>query len=154
MVNGRRGDPCGRPSGSLPLLSPNAQRLSPVVRRNDMNRITRLLLLCVFALVGTSAGPVGAASPYGWVRPDGRPVVWNNSQPISYSVDQGPLGRLSNADAVTLVQAAFQRWQSVGTPSISFAPAAPLPQDITGANVMAFLNNLPAGVTPILFDSH
>ena len=66
-----------------------------------MNRITRLLLLCVFALVGTSAGPVGAASPYGWVRPDGRPVVWNNSQPISYSVDQGPLGRLSNADAVT-----------------------------------------------------
>jgi len=72
-----------------------------------MNRITRLLLLCVFALVGTSAGPVGAASPYGWVRPDGRPVVWNNSQPISYSVDQGPLGRLSNADAAALVQTAF-----------------------------------------------
>ena len=85
-----------------------------------MNRITRLLLLCVFALVGTSAGPVGAASPYGWVRPDGRPVVWNNSQPISYSVDQGPLGRLSNADAAALVQTAFQRWRDVNTASISF----------------------------------
>jgi uncharacterized repeat protein (TIGR01451 family) len=119
-----------------------------------MNRIVRLLLLCWLALVCTRAVPAEAASPYGWVRTsDGRPVAWNNSQPISYSVDQGPLGNLSNADATTLVQTAFQRWAGVDIASISFTPAAPLAQDITGANVLAFLNNLPAGVNPIIFDS-
>src|SRR5260370_39054337 len=101
-----------------------------------MRYIIRLLLLCAFALSWSSALPLRAAAPYGWVRSDGRPAAWNNSQPISYSVDQGPLGRLANADAVTLVQAAFQRWQSVNTASISFTPAAPLPQDITGANAL------------------
>jgi uncharacterized repeat protein (TIGR01451 family) len=118
-----------------------------------MRSIVRLLLLCVFALVWASGVPVGAAAPFGWVRPDGRPVAWNNSQPISYSVDQGPLGRISNSDAVALVQTAFQRWQQVDTASISFTPAAPLSQDITGANVLGFLNNLPAGVNPIIFDT-
>src|SRR5947209_4586561 len=119
-----------------------------------MRSIVRLLLLCVFALIWTNGVPVGAAAPYGWVRPDGRPVAWNNSQPISYSVDQGPLGSLSHADAVALVHDAFfQRWQQVDTASISFTQAADLPQDITGANVMAFLNNLPAGVNPIIFDT-
>src|SRR5207249_68160 len=67
--------------------------------------------------------------------------------------DPGRLGRLSTADAAALVQAAFQRWQQVDTASISFTPAAALPQDITGANVMAFLNTLPAGVNPIIFDN-
>src|SRR5262249_7872836 len=118
-----------------------------------MRSIVRLLLLCLFVLGWSSGVPVGAAAPFGWVRPDGRPVAWNNSQPIAYSVDQGPLGRLSNADAVALVQTAFQRWQQVDTASISFTQAAGLPQDITGANVMAFLNNLPAGVNPIIFDN-
>src|SRR5437588_9077110 len=118
-----------------------------------MKQIIRLMLLCIFALAWSSAIPVRAAAPYGLVRSDGRPVAWNNSQPISYSVDQGPLGRLANADAVALVQTGFQRWQQVDTASISFIQAAPLSQDITGANVMAFLNNLPAGVNPIIFDN-
>src|SRR6266852_350026 len=118
-----------------------------------MKQIIRLLLLCIFALAWSSAMPVRAAAPYGLVRSDGRPVAWNNSQPISYSVDQGPLGRLSNADAAALVQTAFQRWRDVNTASISFTPAAPLAQDITGANVLAFLNSLPAGVNPIIFDT-
>jgi uncharacterized repeat protein (TIGR01451 family) len=117
-----------------------------------MKALIRLLLFFL-ALVGASGMPVGAAAPYGWVRPDGRPFVWNTSQPIPYSVDQGTLGRLSNSEATTLVQTAFQRWDDVDTAAISFAPAAPLTQDITGANVLAFLNNLAPGTNPVIFDN-
>ncbi len=118
-----------------------------------MKSYLRLLLLCFLALWGAGETPVGAAAPYGWVRSDGRPLVWNTSQPIPYSIDQGPLGRLSNADGAALFQAAVQRWDDVDTAAVNFAAAPALSEDITGANVMSFLNNLAPGVNPVIFDN-
>lgn len=81
------------------------------------------------------------------------PYAWDTSRPVPFNPDQGPLGRLSNEQAVALTGELFQVWQDVRTASIEFQRAASLPLDITGSNVMPFLNNAPPGVNPIIYDT-
>ncbi|HXF05773.1 MAG TPA: DVUA0089 family protein [Blastocatellia bacterium] len=91
----------------------------------------------------------------------GRAFVWNVSRPIAYTPDQGPLGPLTNDQAVALTQEIFSIWASIPTTTIRFQPSGQLlTTDVTGSNVMSVLDDLVedcrAGrgcVNPVIFDS-
>ena len=92
----------------------------------------------------------------------GQPVVWPGGQ-VRYFVDQGPLGSLSNAQAVAMVDASAAVWNSVSTAAVSLADAGTLDEDVNGSNVLAGNGFLyaPADVAPgatatpvaVIFDS-
>ena len=94
------------------------------------------LSLCLLLF---SSRPIEAGGPL-LVTKTGAPYVWATSQPVTFTPDQGPLGVLSNADAVALTSDLFRIWEAVPTARIRFQPAGQLPMDITGENVMEFLN--------------
>jgi len=92
----------------------------------------------------------------------GQPVVWPGGQ-VRYFVDQGPLGPLSNAQAVAMVDASAAVWNSVPTAAVSLSDAGTLAEDVNGSNVFAGNGILyaPADVAPgatetpvaVIFDS-
>jgi hypothetical protein len=79
------------------------------------------IVLAVFLLVCCcplfAGGPLYVGGNYGI---PGKPFTWDNSQPIQYRVDGGTLGKLSHADAVQMVNAAFNAWANVPTAALSF----------------------------------
>jgi hypothetical protein len=50
---------------------------------------------------------------------DGQAFVWDNTKPIQYRTDGGPLGSLSNSVANGMVAQGFQTWARVSTASLS-----------------------------------
>lgn len=92
----------------------------------------------------------------------GQPVVWANGQ-VHYFVDRGPLGPLSNAQAVAMVDGAAAVWNAVPTTAVQLTDAGSLAEDVNGGNVMAGNGVLaaPNDVTPsatttpvaVIFDS-
>jgi len=64
----------------------------------------------------------------------GIPLVWDNSKPISYRVDSGPLSQLpsgggvviDNAHGLTRVQNMFANWSAVPTANLSITNAGGL----------------------------
>jgi hypothetical protein len=116
---------------------------------------TRCLIpmIVLLALLAGFSGPVRAGGPF-YVTAEGRPYAWDPSQPVRYVLDAGPLGSHSRAAAVALVEQALRTWEAVPGARLRFEPAGELPQDITGASSLAFLNGLkPGDPSPILFDS-
>jgi hypothetical protein len=57
----------------------------------------------------------------------GQPVTWAGGQ-LHYYVDQGPLGPLSNSQAVAMVDSAAAIWSAVPTAAIKLTDAGPLGQ--------------------------
>jgi hypothetical protein len=105
-----------------------------------------ILSWACFLMMVTS---IQAAGP-SLVSPNGSPIRWGSQHiPVSYYVDQGNLGSLTNAEAVALVDLAFNAWQGVPTTSVRFQRAGTTTGDVTGANVVSFLNSQ----NPVLFDS-
>lgn len=112
-----------------------------------------LLSLCLLVLSSLpNQAPINAGGPL-IVTKSGTPYVWDTSQPVTFTPDQGPLGVFSNADAVALTNDLFQVWASVPTATIRFEPAGQLATDITGTNVMEFFNTVPNTINPIIFDT-
>jgi uncharacterized protein (TIGR03437 family) len=68
-------------------------------------------------------------------------------------VDQGPLGTLSNEQAVAMVDELFSLWQNVPTASLSLQRAGALPVDVTAANFASYRNNSADAYHPIIFDT-
>jgi hypothetical protein len=66
----------------------------------------------------------------------GQPVVWADGG-VSYFVDQGSLGPLSNAQAVAMVDAAAAVWNAVPTAAVKLTDAGSLAEDVNGSNVVA-----------------
>jgi hypothetical protein len=66
----------------------------------------------------------------------GQPVVWANGQ-VRYFVDQGPLGPLSNSQAVAMVDAAAAVWNAVPTAAMQLTDAGALAEDVNGSDVVA-----------------
>lgn len=96
--------------------------------------------------------PAWAGGPL-FVSPEGLPYRWDAAQPVRYRVDPGPLGARSHAAAVALLERAVATWQAVPTARLRFEAAGELPEHVTGATLMPFLNRLRAGEPcPILFD--
>jgi uncharacterized protein (TIGR03437 family) len=108
-------------------------------------------VLCVVLLTG--ALQLEAGTPQA-VTPSGKEVAWRAGAPITYHVDQGPLGSLSNAQAVALVDELFALWQNVPTASLTIQRAGTLPVDVTAANFSSYRqNNNSDPYHPIIFDT-
>jgi len=79
----------------------------------------------------------------------GQPVIWPGGQ-VNYFVDQGPLGPLSNTQAVAMVDAAAAIWSEVPTAAVNLTDSGSLAEDVNGSNVVAGNGFLyaPADVAP------
>jgi hypothetical protein len=73
-----------------------------------------LLSLTFFAHAG---GPLAVGSPQFGV--DGQPFIWDNTHPVQYRTDSGPLGSMNNATANSHMQNALNAWTQVPTASLS-----------------------------------
>jgi uncharacterized protein (TIGR03437 family) len=72
------------------------------------------------------------------ITPSGKEATWRAGTPVTYHVDQGSLGTLSNEQAVALVDELFALWQNVPTVSLSLQRAGSLPVDVTAANYTSY----------------
>lgn len=88
-------------------------------------------------------------------------VSGHGTQTVFYRVDSGPLGPLSNADAVRLTDRIFSEYTQIPTASIKFANAGPIidpdtraPMDVDATNIGKVLDDLnPTFQNPIIFDA-
>ncbi len=88
------------------------------------------------------------------ITQNGNAVAWRAGTTITYHVDQGPLGTLSNAEAVALVDELFGLWQNVSSANLSLQRAGSLPVDVTAANYTSYRsNNNSDAYHPIIFDT-
>ena len=103
-------------------------------------------LLTVGASSTFASGPIDACKP-------GQPFLWpNGGTNIPWNPDQGPLGPLTNTQAIALVDSAFNRWRSSST-SVTFSQAATLPVDVDITNFIPFIAPAaPDGLSAIVFD--
>ena len=66
----------------------------------------------------------------------GTPIKWDNTKTIKYYVDRGKLGRLTNEQALKLLQEAMKIWENASpnakVPHFEFAGF--LPEDVNGTN--------------------
>jgi hypothetical protein len=111
-----------------------------------------LLSLALFASALRLEQPVQAGTSLA-VTPSGKEVAWRAGTTITYHVDQGPLGTLSNEQAVAMVDELFSLWQNVPTASLSLQRAGALPVDVTAANFASYRNNSADAYHPIIFDT-
>ena len=112
------------------------------------------LLLCAALLLATASTPhtgrVSAGLPIA-ATPSGNLVCWRG--PVTYTIDQGPLGSLSNTEAVALVNELFGVWKSVPTASLDVQQSGQLAQDVTASNYLSTYHNRDDQAHPIIFDS-
>jgi hypothetical protein len=104
------------------------------------------VLACLLA--GSAAHAGGPIT----VNRNAQPFVWDNTRPIRYTVDPGPLGRIPNTQAVQWVAEAFARWASVEGAALTIQATPPYPKDITAKNVLEVLNTQPDDMSLIIFD--
>ena len=103
-------------------------------------------LLCV-AAPAFAAGPLIVCNP-------GQPFLWpGGGANIPFNPDQGSLGPLTNAQAITLVASSFQQWGNIPTASTTYLQGAALPVDVDETNfVPYFAPAAPDGLSAIVFD--
>jgi hypothetical protein len=102
-------------------------------------------------------GAVRAGGPL-VVDADGRAVAWHTAGPVPFATDRGPLGVLSNAQAVALVEQLMGVWGEVPTSTLRFARAGELPVDVDATNFGPFLGpyggaTAPIGANAVVFDA-
>ncbi len=89
---------------------------------------------------------------------DGGFLRWNPSQPVPFTIDNGPLGPLNRDAAAALVREAAAKWTEVPTASIVLLDNGFLPDDINHLNYEEFFGMGPGRQTrvrpenPIVFD--
>jgi hypothetical protein len=132
-----------------------------------LHSLLRLLTGCLLAFscsIAANAGGPKFVAGVSYFNPAllGQPVVWSGGQ-VRYYVDQGPLGTLSNAQAVAMVDAAAAIWSTVPTAAVKLVDEGSLAEDVNGSNVLAGNGFFaaPSDVTPsatgtpvaVIFDS-
>src|SRR5215470_599429 len=142
---------------------------------------TKTIALRLVVLLGSVAGSLMFVAPRSLA---GGPLLVQNGQPtrwprhevrggplntqtvdvdgtVLYRVDSGPLGTLTNAQAIHFADRIFGLYNAIPTSTIRFRNAGPILDpatraavDVTGDNVGKFLNEKsPTFQNPIIFDS-
>jgi hypothetical protein len=106
-----------------------------------------LAALLSFAPAAFAGGPLEVCRP-------GVPYAWpNGGANIPWNPDQGELGPLTNAAAVSFIGLAFGQWDAIPSASTTYLQGAPLPEDVTVANFFPYLfPPAPDGLSAIVFD--
>lgn len=104
-----------------------------------------LTLVLVLLLGGPGTAEAGVPIYTGLA---GEPLAFDTSVPVAYLLDRGEFGSRSHARAAELVAQAFQRWQQATGGRLKVQSAGELSQDLTGANVLLFLNDLALPIRP------
>ncbi|MBI4469920.1 MAG: hypothetical protein HY650_11435, partial [Acidobacteria bacterium] len=139
-------------------MEPRYIRATPVpppcyrsVLKASFRVFTLLILLSGVLRSGCSPWRVEAGGALLYTQA-GRPFTWDQAQPITFTPDRGPLGVLSNAQAVQIVTEMFKTWAELPDVQLNLVPSGQLPVDVNGENVLQILNNLPRTTNAILFD--
>lgn len=128
-------------------------------RATNVLASTGLLMSLLFAATSSYAGgPIAIGGPSSGI--EGQAFVWDNSKPIQYRTDGGPLGSITNASANTLVAQAFQQWTQVPTATLSVTRMGTILGVADGdvntlAELDAVIGSCTAGTqTPIIYDNN
>ncbi|MDA2926236.1 matrixin family metalloprotease [Acidobacteria bacterium AH-259-G07] len=91
-----------------------------------------------------------------------RVIKWNldnpDTFPVKFSIDNGPLGELTQEEGANLVRQAFQRWVDLLSSTIAFNDLGLLEMDLTGDSMDAgyyktFFEGQKRTENPVVFDS-
>lgn len=117
-----------------------------MIRKIFLARCLFLVSWIIAITEGTQAGgPLIVSS--------GKPVKWpTSSMPIVYNLDQGELGPFSRDEAAQMIVSAFAAWEAAPNTSIRFQRGTDLVVDVTVSNYYRYLDTLPKGNNPIVFD--
>src|SRR5262245_26325462 len=130
-------------------------------------------LAVTLVIIGAAASWAYAGGPLFVIG--NQPVIWQRTEVrggplntqtvdpngvVQYRVDSGPLGPLSNAQAVAIADRIFGLYNNIPTSTIRFNDAGPIldptsgsPVDVTSANAGKFIGRTPTFQNPIIFDS-
>ena len=141
----------------MPLFRPAIRRPSSIEPLRFFPRarvgLAALLLLAL---------PLAASAAGTFVDPaSGKRILWG-SLPVTWNLDRGPLGDLSESEAQTLIRAAIQGWNDVDTSRMQLQEGVRLRKDFSWQDANGYDNNLgqflqdeflSRGQNPVLLDN-
>lgn len=84
----------------------------------------------------------------------GKEVTWGAGATVTYQCDLGPLGTLTNAQAVAMVDQLFNTWKAVPTANLNVQNTGFLPVDVNSTNYTTYrTNNGSDSYHPVIFDN-
>jgi hypothetical protein len=109
-------------------------------------------LALAIALLGLGARAALAGGPCGSFGC----VIWpDGGRGIKYVTDLGPLGTLSNAEAVALTEAGFAAWQAIPSATATYVNAGSLPVDVDATNFadVGLFPEVPPDTNVVIYDA-
>jgi hypothetical protein len=102
----------------------------------EKNNTTSLLpKIIIFGLLSSLYITSSFAYTYSDTNFGGQPIGWDNTKPIRYYLDPGPLPPFSNEQAHTLLKEAMKLWENAPNANVpKFEFAGYLPEDINKDN--------------------
>lgn len=122
-----------------------------------LHTATRIACLIFLSTLAHAGGPLLVGGPDFGVS--GQPFAWDNTRPIPYRTDGGPLGSASNSTAVNMAAQMFQAWGAVSSAQLTFSRQGQITGVADGdVSTVAEFNSVSSSCdsgsqSPIIFDS-